>query len=195
MARILVLTGHPRAESFCAALAERYVDGARAAGHEVRLRALSEIGPDLVAPDYHGDGGVLPAWVTDLQADLTWCEHWVIVAPMWWGGLPAGLEAVFDRVLLPGFAFRYHREGIGWDRLMKGRSARAILTMDTPPFVLRWLWGRPILRRLKIQVFGFCGFAPVRFTTFGVVRKSTPEKRAAWLAEVEALGRSGVRGS
>ncbi len=189
MTRILVLVGHPRAESLCAGLAERYAAGAKAAGHELRLRSLGEVAPDLVAPDYRRGGAPLPAWVTDLQADLAWCEHWVIVAPMWWGGLPAGLEAVFDRVLLPGFAFRYHDRGLGWDRLMTGRSARVILTMDTPPWVLRWLWGRPILRRLKTQVLGFCGFAPVRFTTLGVVRRSTAEQRAAWLAQVEALGR------
>lgn len=192
MTRILILTGHPRPASLCAALADRYATGARAAGHEVRLRSLCDIPVDLVAPDYHGGSDPLPAWVTDLQADLAWAEHWVIVAPMWWGGLPAGLEAIFDRMLMPGFAFRYHREGLGWDRLMTGRSARVVLTMDTPPFVLRWLWGRPILRRLKTQVLGFCGFAPIRFTTLGVVRKSTPEKRAKWLADVEALGRSGA---
>jgi putative NADPH-quinone reductase len=192
MTRILVLAGHPRAASLCTGLAERYADGARAGGHEVRLRSLAEIPADLVVPDYHGAACLLPAWVTDLQADLAWCEHWVIVAPMWWGGLPAALEAVFDRVLLPGFAFRHHREGMGWDRLLKGRSARVILTMDTPPWVLRWFWGRPILRRLKTQVLGFCGFSPVRFTTLGVVRKSTPEKRAAWLDEAEALGRAGA---
>lgn len=191
MTRILVLTGHPRSESFCAALAARYGEAATSAGHEVRARSLAEIPADLVAPDYRGEPAALPAWVTDLQADLAWCEHWVIVAPMWWGGLPAGLEAIFDRVLLPGFAFRYHREGLGWDRLMTGRSARVILTMDTPPWVLRWLWGRPILRRLKTQVLGFCGFKPVRFSTFGVVRKSTAEQRAGWLAEAEALGRAG----
>ncbi len=191
MTRILVLTGHPRSESFCAALAARYGEAATAAGHEVRARSLAEIPADLVAPDYRGEPAALPVWVTDLQADLAWCEHWVIVAPMWWGGLPAGLEAIFDRVLLPGFAFRYHREGLGWDRLMTGRSARVILTMDTPPWVLRWLWGRPILRRLETQVLGFCGFKPVRFSTFGVVRKSTAEQRAGWLAEAEALGRTG----
>lgn len=192
MTRILLLTGHPRRDSFCAALAARYAEAARASGHEVRERALVDIAVDLVAPDYHGGADPLPAWVSDLQADIAWCEHWVVVAPMWWGGLPAGLEAIFDRALLPGFAFRYHREGMGWDRLLKGRSARAVLTMDTPPFVLRWLWGRPILRRLKTQVFGFCGFSPVRFTTFGVVRKSTAEKRAAWLDEMSALGRAGA---
>lgn len=192
MSRILILAGHPRAASLCGALAEHYAAGARSAGQEVRLRSLAEIPVDLVAPDYHGDAAALPAWVTDLQADLAWSEHWVIVAPMWWGGLPAGLEAVFDRILLPGFAFRYHRGGLGWDKLMKGRSARVILTMDTPPFVLRWLWGRPILRRLKTQVLGFCGFSPVRFTTLGPVKTSTPEKRAKWLTEVEALGRAGT---
>jgi putative NADPH-quinone reductase len=192
MAKVLILTGHPRPDSLCAALAGRYAEAARAGGHEVRERSLATTAVDLEPPDYRRRDESPADWVREAQADLTWCDHLVIVAPMWWGGLPAGLEAWLDRVLLPGFAFRWHRTGMGWDRLLKGRSARVILTMDTPPLVLRWLWGRPILRRLKTQVLGFCGFAPVRFTTFGVVKTSTPETRAKWLAEAESLGRRAV---
>ncbi|MDN3719732.1 NAD(P)H-dependent oxidoreductase [Roseibium salinum] len=38
---------------------------------------------------------------------MVWCEHFVVVHPLWWGGLPAKLKGVFDRILLPGMAFRY----------------------------------------------------------------------------------------
>lgn len=33
--RILVILGHPAKESFCAALADSYVEGAKTAGNEV----------------------------------------------------------------------------------------------------------------------------------------------------------------
>lgn len=46
--RILVLNAHPDEGSFCDAVAAAYVDGARAAGHEVRGIALRELRFDLV---------------------------------------------------------------------------------------------------------------------------------------------------
>lgn len=190
MTRVLVLTGHPRRESFCRVLAERYAEGAEAAGHAVRRLALPDLAVDLVPPDYHAAEAAAPAeWVREVQEAIAWAEHWTIVAPMWWGGLPAGLEALFDRVLMPGFAFRYHRDDPYWDRLLAGRSARVVLTMDTPPWVLRWLWSDPIGHRLRRQVLGFCGFDPVAITRIGPVRRSAPAARESWLAEIEALGR------
>ncbi len=190
MVKILVLVGHPRPSSFCAALAERYGAGARAAGHEVRVSALTDIPVDLVAPDYKGERADPPAWIAAVQADIAWCDHWVIVMPLWWGGAPAGLKALLDRVLLPGFAFRYRAKGLMWDKLLTGRSARVIVTADTPPLVLRWLWGWPIIRQFRRQILGFCGFSPVAATVFGSIKTSSPEKRAKWLDEAEALGRA-----
>lgn len=195
MAQILVLTGHPRRDSLCAALAARYAFGARAAGHEVRTAALADLPIDLVAPDYHAPSADQPAWIAAVQADIAWCDHWVIVAPLWWGGVPAALKALIDRTLLPGFAFRYRPQGLGWDKLLTGRSARVMLTMDTPPWVLRWLWGWPIVRQFRTQILGFCGFAPVGVTLFGPVKTSDAAKRAQWLDQAEALGRRDVGSS
>lgn len=39
--RILVILGHPASNSFCGALAERYVQSALRAGHEVRHSCLN----------------------------------------------------------------------------------------------------------------------------------------------------------
>jgi len=192
MSRIFVLVGHPRRDAFAAALAARYVEGARAAGHEVRVTSLADLPVGLVTPDYKAGDEARAAWVGDVQAAIEACEHWVIVAPLWWGSVPAALDALLEQVLLPGFAFRYRAGGLGWDRLLAGRSARVILTMDTPPWYLRWFLGRPVVRRLKAQVLGFCGIAPVEFTLLGSVKTSSPATREGWLAQVAALGRRGA---
>lgn len=190
MARILVLTGHPRKESLCGSLADRYAAGAVAAGHTVRRIALADLPMDLVAPSYRSPRSEEPAWVRELQEAIQWAEHLVVTAPLWWGDVPAALNHLFERTLLPGFAFSYRTDGRGWDKLLNGRSVRTILTMDTPPIVFRWFWGWPLIRRLRRQVFSFCGMAPNPVTLFGPVRTSTAQTRESWLAAAEALGRN-----
>ncbi|MCE1237495.1 MAG: NAD(P)H-dependent oxidoreductase [Hyphomicrobiales bacterium] len=189
MAEILVLNGHPGRSSFCAALAARYAEAARTAGRSVREIAIADLPLGASAPDGRAP---TPDWVSEARAALTDCRHWTIVAPMWWGGLPSALEAFFVEALGEGFAYRWRDGGPMWDGLLAGRSARVIVTMDTPPWFLRWVWGQPLVKRLKRQVLGFCGFSPVRFTLFGPVRSSTPDRRAAWLAAAADLGRRGV---
>lgn len=190
MTRILVLTGHPRRDSLCGALASAYAGAAEAAGHEVRRLALADLPVDLTPPDYSREDRPEP-WVAEVQATIAWCEHLVLVSPMWWGGPPAALKALFDRVLSPGFAFRYRPNSSLWDALLKGRSARVVLTMDTPPLFFRLAYGAAYLRQLKHQVLGFCGFRPLRFTLLGVVKRSTEDQRRAWLETASRLGGAG----
>lgn len=133
---ILILLGHPDRDSLCGALAQRYATAAENAGHQVRLIALGELEFDPVLR--HGYRQIQPL-EPDLQDDadaIEACDHLVLVYPTWWGAMPALLKGFFDRVLLPGYAFRYRRDSVWWDRLLAGRSARVITTLDTPPLVL-----------------------------------------------------------
>lgn len=190
MSKILVLNGNPKTVSFCAALADSYEAAARSAGHEVRRIDLQTVPVSLVYPDYSGRSSP-ESWVAEMQQSIAWSDHWVIVAPMWWGGPPAGLKAFFDSVLTPGFAFRYRARGLMWDKLMSGRSARAILLMDTPGWVFHWILGRPMVRQIRAQILGFCGFKPVRTMTLGPIKTSSAAQRDRWLVEVAALGAAG----
>ncbi|WP_185933305.1 NAD(P)H-dependent oxidoreductase [Rhizobium sp. P007] len=192
MSRILVLTAHPRATSFCAALAVAYAEGARSSGHEVRTINLWQIEVDLAAPEYALLDSPAP-WVSESQTQIAWCEHLVIVAPMWWGGLPATFKLFIDRVLLPGFAFKYHGKGLGWDKLLAGRSAHVIITADTPPLIFRWLYGQPLVRQFKKQILGFCGFSPIRATLLGPIKTSTARKRQQWIDHMRKRGEAELR--
>jgi len=87
------------------------------------------------------------------------------------------LKGLLDRVILPGFAFRYHKKGVFWDRLLAGRSADVVVTMDTPPWYLRAVYGDPVGRRWRRQVLGFCGFNPIRVFRFGPTRQGQAKKR------------------
>lgn len=76
-----------------------------------------------------------------------------------------------------------------WDRLLGGRSARVIVTLNTPSFFYRWILGRPGHITMKRTILGFCGIRPARITEVGPIKSSTEEKRARWLREVRELGR------
>lgn len=166
----LLIDGHPGADRLSAHLLDLYA-AALPAGTELTRIALRDL---RFAPHALHDYAALPAAEPDLDrlwAAMIACDHLVLAFPMWWGAEPALVSDVLTRVLLPGRAFAYHRDDPWWDRLLSGRSADVLVTMDTPPAVLRWLWGFPIGRRLRRQVLGFVGFAPVRVLCFGPVRR------------------------
>lgn len=192
--RILVLNGNPVGEpaTYCHALAGRYAEAALEAGHEVRRVELADLrfSPDLVH-GFHKRTDLEPD-LLQFQEDLRWCEHFVLVHPVWWSDLPARLKGLFDRSFLPGFAFAYRDKGIFWDRLLAGRSARVIYTQDAPDWYYRFVVGGPTRKMLGRGTLGFCGFKPVRFTGIGPIKASSEAKRERWLETVADLGRRGI---
>ena len=134
--RILVLDGHPGPDSLCGALAAAYAEGAIRAGHDVALLRLSDMtfDPDMGA-GFDADKPLEPC-LAEVQDKIAWCEHLVIVHPMWWGLMPAKLKGLLDRVLLPGFAFRYTSGKMLPDKLLQGRTAEVLVTADSPRWYL-----------------------------------------------------------
>jgi putative NADPH-quinone reductase len=180
--------GHPERGSFCGALAQAYADGARDAGHEVRFLALGDLEFDPIRRTGYGEAPALEPDLVRAQEDIAWADHLVWAYPNWWGTMPALMKGFIDRVVLPGFAFKYREGKLLWDKLLKGRSARLLVTMDTPPLWYRWIIGRPGHNQMRKSVLGFCGVRPVRVSQFGVVKRSSPGKRAKWLHEATKLG-------
>ena len=122
-----------------------------------------------------------------MQQAITWAEHLVFVFPMWWGGLPALLKGFFDRVFLPGFAFKYRPGKAFPEQLLRGRSADLLVTMDTPPWYYRWVYAMPGLHQMRRTTLAFCGIRPKKTLTFGPMLGSTAPQRDAWLGKVRAL--------
>jgi NAD(P)H dehydrogenase (quinone) len=120
------------------------------------------------------------AWEPDLERSaqaVAHCDHLVIGFPLWWGAEPAMLKGWIERVLLPGFAFRYHPNDQFWDGLLAGRSADLIITMDTPPWYLRLVYGDSVTRRWRGQMLGFCGVKPIRVFRLGPTRRGAAAKK------------------
>ena len=124
----------------------------------------------------------------DAQEKITWADHLVWVHPVWWGGLPAITKGFIDRVFLPGFAFKYRENSIWWDKLLKGKTAHIITTLDQPWWYYWLVYGRPSVNQLKKTVLEFCGIKPVKVTYLGPIRNSNDTDRKKWLKKIEQLG-------
>ena len=185
---ILVILGHPDTGSLCGALARAYARGAKASGAEVRELNLGELKFDPVLWQGYHEIQPLEPDLARAQELVKWSNHLVFVYPNWWGAIPALLKGFFDRAFLPGFAFRYRENSQFWDKLLAGRSAQLIVTMDTPPWYYRWIYRRPGHNQMKRTILGFCGIKVIKVTELGIVRNASPEKIEQWLAKIERLG-------
>lgn len=187
--RILLILGHPAADSLCAGLADAYASGARDGGADVRVLRLGELAFDpLLHAGYRGEQPLEPD-LQQAQADILWASHLAWVYPTWWGGLPALLKGFIDRVFLPGFAFRYRKGSALWDRLLAGRSADLLVTMDSPPWYYRWVTRMPGHHQMRRAILEFSGIRPVRTHSFGPVISADAARRQRWLDQAVALGR------
>ena len=189
--KIFILLGNEDKDSFSGALADSYEEGARAAGHEVRRLNIGDLSFD---PLLHKGYKVIQELEDDLlrvQRLMRWAEHVVIFYPNWWGTMPAILKGMFDRMFLPGFAFRFRKTGIlksvRWEKLLRGRSATVCITMNYKPIVARLLFGDNS-NEITRNILGFAGFSPVHLMKFGPVEKILPEKREAILQKAYAAG-------
>lgn len=186
--RILMILGTPKHDSFCHALAEAYVNGARGKGHVVRQLRLGEIQFDPILRGGYSQSQALEPDLLEAQRQIHWAEHLVFVYPVWWGGIPALLKGFFDRVFLPGFAFKYRHRSQLWDKLLSGRTADLLVTLDTPPWYFRWIYGAPAHRQMTRTILGFSGIKTRRLCEFAPVRPSSEEQRQRWLRRAEQLG-------
>jgi putative NADPH-quinone reductase len=189
MKKILIILGHPVKDTFSGQLFENYKQGALSSGAEVKELILRDLKFELnFSSGYRGDQELEPDLVK-AQELITWAEHLVLIYPNWWSTFPALLKGFIDRTFLPGFAFKYRKGSLLWDKLLTGRSARLIITMDTPPWYYWLVYRRPGHNAMKRGILEFCGIRPVKITTIGSLKISSEQKRQQWLDKVKALGR------
>lgn len=188
--KILVLLGHPRVKSYCGTLADAYSRGAKRGGAHVHYVKLADLDFDAVgAHDFRG-APPLEKDLVKIQQMIHWAEHIVVVYPTWWGTAPALLKGFFDRIFTPGFAFKYRADGLGWNKLLKGRSARIITTTGGPWILNHLVYRAAGIKALKWATFWFAGISPVYVSEFnGVNMKGMSEERKQhWVHQIEHAG-------
>lgn len=189
--KILVLVGHPDSVSLNVELANAYAEGAKEKGHEVKRVNLGDLNFDPILHQGYKVIQELEPDLKQLQEDIKWCDHFVIIYPSWWSTMPAILKGLFDRIWIPSFAYSFKKEGIGkgylWTKLLKGRSARVFITSDIRPIIGRIMFGDNT-NEIGRAILGFAGFL-VNIKKIGPLKNISDKGKESWIRKMKKWGR------
>lgn len=191
--QIVLIQGHPDPAGghLDHALADVYAAGATEAGHSLAWLAPAAMELPFLHNQAEFNAPSDIAAVRQAQAAIADAAHLVIVYPLWLGTMPAVLKNFFEQVLRPGFALDEAKQSRG-AQLLRGRSARIIITMGMPALAYRWWYGAHSLKSLERNILRFCGIAPVRATLFGMAGQTDQKAAQRHFSKVRALGRRGA---
>ena len=189
MKKILVICGHPDRNSLNSSLANIYFESAQTQ-FNVRKLHLRDLMFNYNLEFGYNQRTELEPDLLQAQQDIKWADHLVWFFPTWWGSYPAVLKAFLDRVLLPGFAFKYRENSVWWDKFLTNKTSRIISTMHTPYWYYRLIYGNPSIKAFKRVTLEFCGVSDVKTTIFAATQNKTPPIDS-WKKKVELLGYSG----
>jgi len=189
---IAIIQGHPDPSGghLCHALADAYAEAAEAAGHRVLRVDVAGIDLSILERREDHPGHKLPQELRSAEEAFLEADHLVFVFPLWLGLPPARLKAFFEQLFRPGLFYVYRPRGFP-KPLLKGRSARLVVTMRTPIPVYRYYFGAPGLKAVKRHILHLVGIRPIRESLFGDVEKATPSRVDVWLAKMRELGAEG----
>lgn len=187
---VCIIQGHPDAANkhLCHAIADAYADGARAARAEVRRIDLG----NMIIPLLRDPADFLsepPAAIVAAQNAIRESQHIVVVYPLWLGTMPAVVKAFFEQLCRKGFAIEADAKG-GWPKqMLKGRSARVIVTMGMPAAAYRLVFGAHGVRGFESGILGMAGVKPIRETLIGGVGALNRNRVEALFARIRRLGK------
>jgi putative NADPH-quinone reductase len=185
--RVVIIVGHARTGTYCEALGEAYREGAEAAGHEAKLFATASMAFDPILREaYVRVQPREPDLEAAYQAMLA-ADHIVLIFPLWLGDMPAIMKGFLERILQPDLV-EPAKTG-QFVQVLKGKSARVIVTMGMPGFVYRWWYCAHALKLLKRNILGFMGVNPVHATILGNVEGVGAVIRHQRIEDARELGR------
>ena len=188
MKQVLIINGHPDKQSYNYALTEAYKNGANKTNAIIDTINISDL-------DFNPNLRFGYRQRTELEPDLKdainkikKANHIVWVFPMWWYGYPALMKGFIDRTFLPGITFEPIEGKASPKKLLKGKTARIIITSDTPKWYDFLFMKSPAINQFKKGTLEFCGINPVRVTYISPIKNSTLDARKKWLKKVIKLG-------
>lgn len=190
MKMILIINGHPVKDSFSFALANAYQKGAEIGKYNVSRINIRDLDFNPNLEFGYKKTLVLEPDIENAINLIKQADHIVWIYPMWWYGAPALLKGFIDRTFLPDIAFK-SRTGKLPEKLLKGKSARIIITSDTPRWFDRLYMKSPAINQLKKGTLKFSGINPVKVTYISPIKNASGKFLTKWLDKVNFLGQQG----
>ena len=183
---VLTVLDHPNPNSFSAAVARRFMEGATAAGHTAELADLHAEGFD---PRWtQADVDIAPQ--SDLSAEqdrIARADAICLVFPLYWWGMPAMTKGWVDRVWSWGWA--YDDLSNPEHSLQRPRSGLLLIPAGARSGEMETLGQTAALETAWMSVtFGYFGFSPRRIELLCGATGSA-ERRATLLDRSFAAGR------
>lgn len=190
MKNILIIHGHPvRDNTYIDCLKDAYIQAAREGGASIREIVLRDLHFEINFKEgYRGIQALEPDLVK-AQNDIQWADHLVFFYPNWWGTYPAILKGFIDRTFLPGFAFKYRQGRTNHEQLLKGKTARLVVTMDSPKWYYYLVQHAPGHFAMRKGLLNFCGIKPVYISTIGLIRTASQRQKDKWVERMKRFGR------
>ena len=197
MKKILIINAHPREISFQNTLVEEYIKGTKLNNAEVEIINLRTLNLEPFLKyswDLNHDSIPITEDLLNSQNLIKWSDHIVFAYPTFWAAPPALLKVFIEAIIVSKFAFQYHKPKklfFGkipiWDKLLKGRTASIISTMDAPPFFMYAIDKDPGGKMMN-AILRFTGIKLKHKYYFGSVKMSTEQKRVKWIKEIYKIG-------
>lgn len=186
MKNVLIINANPKPNSLNKSLAQAYAKVAQS-NNEVQVVHIGELQFDANLQQGYEAIQPLEQDLQQLQSQLTWANHVVIVTPVWWGTVPAVFKGALDRALLPGFAFKYEAGKAFPKKLLAGKTSELIITLDTPAWWYKLVQGNVVYKHLKRTVLSFVGIKNKRTKFVGPVMNAKPASISKWHTQVQHL--------
>ena len=134
----------------------------------------------------------MPARLTEREK-IAEADHLLIAFPLWLGGMPAKLRGFFEQAARDEFFLATGDSEHQWPlKMMKGKSARTVITMGMPGLVYRFGMDAGALRALERGVLGISGFSPLHHTILGGAGEVDEAKFKRWTTDMRIFGREAV---
>lgn len=187
MKKILVINGHPDTKSLCHSIAKSYVAGARG-NTKCTLLNLCDLKFDPILHFGYREKMPLEPDLLRAQELIKSADFIVFVFPNWWGTYPALVKGFIDRMWLPGFGFHYQSGRPMPEQLLRGKTGRIIVTMNTPSWFYRFIYKQPGIHAVRDCVMGFCGIKHVRTTLISLAKGKPAEYYEKILGDIKSIG-------
>lgn len=188
--KILNIIGHPNKNSFNHAIHKTVSE------FSLTSSDISVINIDLYEEDFdpiirENETEKNQQLVLEYQELMSEADIIVITSPVWWFRLTPMIEGFFDKVLTPGFAYKFRpitkEYGIPIP-LLKDKKVITFLTHGAPAFPVHTIYLNSVKLRLVMGVYSFCfGWFRQKVVQFWSVPFVEQNDRMKYLEKVKSV--------